>query len=207
MTNSTPMGKLFIVGFGPGNHEHLTFRAKEAIEASDVVIGYSTYIDLVKDLLDGKEVLPSGMQEEVGRAKAAVELAKQGKTVSVVSSGDAGIYGMAGLIYEVLYEEEGTPEKDLQVEGGARRDRCQRGGLAGRRAVSARLCRYQPQRPAHTPGHHLQAGGGRRCRRFRHCALQPQERPPHPADRGDAAAYLPASSAYYAGGHRQERLP
>ncbi len=116
MTNSTPQGKLFIVGFGPGNHEHLTFRAKEAIEASDVVIGYSTYIDLVKDLLDGKEVLPSGMQEEVGRAKAAVELAKQGKTVSVVSSGDAGIYGMAGLIYEVLYEEEGTPEKDLQVE-------------------------------------------------------------------------------------------
>lgn len=117
MTNpASPKGKLFIVGFGPGNHDHLTFRAKEAIQAADVVIGYSTYIDLVRDLLDGKEVIPSGMQEEVGRAKAAIALAKQGKTVAVVSSGDAGVYGMAGLIYEVLYEEEGMPEQDLQVE-------------------------------------------------------------------------------------------
>ena len=114
--DSEQKGKIYIVGFGPGNHEHLTFRAKEAIEDAEVIIGYSTYIDLVSDLLVGKQVIPTGMQEEVERAKSAIAFAKEGKKVAVVSSGDAGIYGMAGLVYEVLHEEEWSPEHSFPVE-------------------------------------------------------------------------------------------
>lgn len=109
-------GKVYIVGFGPGDHDHLTFRAKEAIAEAEVVIGYTTYIDLVRDLVDGKEVIQTSMQEEVSRAKKTVDMAEQGRTVAIVSSGDAGIYGMAGLIYEVLHERKWVPETGIEVE-------------------------------------------------------------------------------------------
>jgi precorrin-3B C17-methyltransferase len=97
-------GKLFLVGFGPGNHDHLTFRAKKAIEEAEVVIGYNTYIRLVKDLIKGKQVFYTGMTEELERARKAVEMAYQGKRVALISSGDVGIYGMAGPALEVLKE-------------------------------------------------------------------------------------------------------
>ncbi|WP_047757896.1 SAM-dependent methyltransferase, partial [Geobacillus sp. ZGt-1] len=93
-------GKLLIVGFGPGSVDHMTKRAREAIEESDVIIGYKTYIELVRDLIAGKEIISTGMTEEVSRAQAAVKWAERGKTVAVISSGDAGLYGMAGLVYE-----------------------------------------------------------------------------------------------------------
>ncbi len=109
-------GKIFLVGFGPGAEEHMSFRAKQAIEESDVVIGYSTYIKLVKELLHDKEVVKKGMTEEIDRCIEAYEQAKQGKKVSLISSGDIGVYGMAGPTYEVLFQAGWTPDSDISVE-------------------------------------------------------------------------------------------
>ncbi len=109
-------GKLLLIGFGPGKHEHLTFRAKAAIEEAQVVIGYKTYIDLVKPLVQGKQVIYTGMTEEIDRAKAAIDLAYSGKVVALISSGDVGIYGMAGLAFELLEEMDWDPERDISVE-------------------------------------------------------------------------------------------
>ncbi|MDE0266676.1 MAG: precorrin-3B C(17)-methyltransferase [Thaumarchaeota archaeon] len=102
-------GKLFIVGVGPGHHDHMTFRAKEAIAQSDTIVGYETYVNLVKGLIDGKTVYRYAMTQEVERAQQCIDLARSGKTVSLVSSGDPGIYGMAGLIYETLAESGWNP--------------------------------------------------------------------------------------------------
>jgi len=109
-------GKLYIVGVGPGHHDHMTFRAKEVIEESDTIVGYETYVSLVEDLIEGKEIHRYAMTQEVERAHQCIELAKSGKIVSLVSSGDPGIYGMAGLIYEMLAEEEWDRKTGLDVE-------------------------------------------------------------------------------------------
>jgi len=109
-------GKIFLVGFGPGSAKTMTYGAREAIEQSDVVIGYSTYIKLVKDLLEGKEVIRKGMTEEIDRCVEAYDQARLGKTVALISSGDIGIYGMAGPTYEVLLQSGWTPESDIKVE-------------------------------------------------------------------------------------------
>ena len=82
-------GKIILVGFGPGAQEHMSYRARAAIAEAGVVIGYATYIKLVQDLLDGKEVIRKGMTEELDRCNEAWEHARQGKTVAVISSGDA----------------------------------------------------------------------------------------------------------------------
>ena len=109
-------GKLYIVGVGPGHHDHMTFRAKQVIEESDTIVGYATYVNLVENLIDGKDVYRYAMTQEVERAHQCIDLAKEGKTVSLVSSGDPGIYGMAGLIYETLAESGWNPKTGLQVE-------------------------------------------------------------------------------------------
>jgi precorrin-3B C17-methyltransferase len=109
-------GKLFIVGVGPGHHDHMTFRAKKVIEESDTIVGYTTYVNLVQDLITGKDVYQYAMTQEVERAQQCIDLAKEGKIVSLVSSGDPGIYGMAGLIYETLAESGWDPKTGLQVE-------------------------------------------------------------------------------------------
>jgi len=109
-------GKLFIVGVGPGHHDHMTFRAKKVIEESDTIVGYTTYVKLVQDLISGKDVYEYAMTQEVERAQQCIDLAKAGKIVSLVSSGDPGIYGMAGLIYETLAESGWDPKNGLQVE-------------------------------------------------------------------------------------------
>jgi precorrin-3B C17-methyltransferase len=109
-------GKLFIVGVGPGHHDHMTFRAKQAIEESNTIVGYETYVNLVEDLIGGKEVHRYAMTQEVERAHQCIDLAKSGKIVSLVSSGDPGIYGMAGLIYEILAEEGWDRKTGLNVE-------------------------------------------------------------------------------------------
>lgn len=109
-------GKILLVGFGPGSKEDMTYRARQAIASADVVIGYSTYIKLVEDLLDGKEVVRKGMTEEIDRSVEAYEQAKLGKVVAVVSSGDIGIYGMAGPTYEVLFQAGWTPDSGIEVE-------------------------------------------------------------------------------------------
>ena len=109
-------GKLYIVGVGPGSHDHMTFRAKEVIAESDTIVGYETYVNLVQDMIEGKTVYRYAMTQEVERAHQCIDLAKSGKTVSLVSSGDPGIYGMAGLIYETLAETGWNPGDGLKVE-------------------------------------------------------------------------------------------
>lgn len=102
MTDSK--GILYVVGIGPGAGDHATPAALKAIAESHLVVGYTTYIKLVRHLLEGKEIIKTGMTEEIGRARAAIERAKAGATVSLISSGDAGVYGMAGLVFQVLKE-------------------------------------------------------------------------------------------------------
>jgi len=109
-------GKILLVGFGPGAEEHMTLRARQAIAEADVVVGYSTYIDLVSDLLAGKEIIRKGMTEEIDRCIDAYEQAKLGKVVALVSSGDIGVYGMAGPTYEVLFQSGWTPDSGISVE-------------------------------------------------------------------------------------------
>ncbi|WP_027624216.1 precorrin-3B C(17)-methyltransferase [Clostridium lundense] len=99
------MGKLYVVGIGPGGLEHMTLRAKEAIEESDIIVGYTKYMEFVKPLIEGKELVSTGMKAERDRCAKALELAKD-KIVSIISTGDAGIYGMAGLILEMKEDEE-----------------------------------------------------------------------------------------------------
>ncbi|MDO4721329.1 MAG: precorrin-3B C(17)-methyltransferase [Peptostreptococcaceae bacterium] len=100
---------IYVVGIGPGSADLMTFEAKEAIRRSEVIVGYKTYVDLITDLIEGKEVISNGMKQEVERCEEAVRIAKSGKTVAVISSGDAGVYGMAGLILELA--EEGIKVK------------------------------------------------------------------------------------------------
>jgi len=114
----TPLqsGKIMLVGFGPGDAAHMSFRARAAIAEADVVIGYSTYIKLVEDLLDGKTVIRKGMTEEIDRCLEAWEMAQQGHAVALISSGDVGVYGMAGPTYEVLLQQGWTPDSPISVE-------------------------------------------------------------------------------------------
>ena len=99
-------GKIMLVGLGPGSNDHLTARARAAIAEADTIIGYVTYIRLVADLVAGKEVIKKSMTEELDRAIEALERARQGRKVALVSSGDAGVYGMAGPTFEVLFQAE-----------------------------------------------------------------------------------------------------
>lgn len=109
-------GRISIVGFGPGADQHLTFRAREAIAEAEVVIGYNTYIRLIEELLEGKEVHRKGMSEELDRVHLAYDLAREGKVVALVSSGDAGVYGMAGPTLEVLVARGWLGDADPFVE-------------------------------------------------------------------------------------------
>ncbi len=102
--SGAPSGVLSIVGIGPGAEAHTTPAALTAIREAAVVVGYTTYIRLVRPLIEGKEVIRTGMTEEIGRARAAVERARAGARVAIISSGDAGVYGMAGLVFQVLQE-------------------------------------------------------------------------------------------------------
>ena len=116
IASTSPLGKIMLVGIGPGSYAHMTHRACAAIAEADVVVGYVTYIKLVADLLEGKEVIRKGMTEELDRAVHALERAREGKKVALISSGDAGVYGMAGPTYEVLFQAGWTPGSDVEVE-------------------------------------------------------------------------------------------
>ncbi|MEN6611183.1 MAG: precorrin-3B C(17)-methyltransferase [Methanoregulaceae archaeon] len=95
------MGRLFIVGTGPGTLDQLSPRAKTAILTAETIIGNDTYLDAITPLLAGKNVIRSSMGKEVDRAKQAIELARTG-SVAMVSGGDPGVYGMASIVLEVL---------------------------------------------------------------------------------------------------------
>lgn len=103
------------VGIGPGNINDMTTRALEAIRECDVIVGYKTYVDLIKDIAEEKEIISSGMRSEINRCVKALELAKEGKKVCVISSGDSGIYGMAGLLLELNKQE---PIVDIEIIPG-----------------------------------------------------------------------------------------
>ena len=100
--------KIFAVGLGPGAAEYLAPGAREAILRSDVIIGYTGYIELLADLVNGKRVISTGMTGEVERCEAAIREALNGEQVCVVSGGDAGIYGMASLLFELAEKHPGV---------------------------------------------------------------------------------------------------
>jgi len=110
--NTGNKGRLFIVGIGPGDPDHITPAALRAIRDSEVIVGYTTYVDLIRGLIRDKESITAGMTQEVQRCRKAIEAASRGRTVAVICSGDPGIYAMAGLVFELI-------EKGVQVEGGS----------------------------------------------------------------------------------------
>ena len=99
------MGKLYVIGIGPGGLEHMTLKAKQAIEESNIVVGYNKYIDMIKPLVEDKELFSTGMRGEEARCRKALELSKENNTVALISTGDSGIYGMAGLILQMQEDE------------------------------------------------------------------------------------------------------
>ena len=107
------MGKITVVGIGPGSLEDMTPRAKRAIEEAAVVAGYTTYIKLIKDLIGEREVIGTGMMQEIDRCRMAVETAAKGRDTVVVSSGDSGVYGMAGLVLELLLQREASARPEF----------------------------------------------------------------------------------------------
>ena len=109
------MNKIYVVGIGPGAYEKMTIEAAEALKNSDVIIGYTVYVDLVKNHFPGKEFLTTPMKKEVERCVMAFDEAMKGKVVSMICSGDAGVYGMAGLMYEVGIN---YPEVELEIIPG-----------------------------------------------------------------------------------------
>ncbi|MCI5699028.1 MAG: precorrin-3B C(17)-methyltransferase [Lachnospiraceae bacterium] len=109
------MSKIYVVGIGPGAYDQMTGKAIAALEKSDVIIGYTVYVDLVKEHFPEKEMMTTPMKREVERCVLAFDEAKKGKTVSMICSGDAGVYGMAGLMYEVGVN---YPEVELEIVAG-----------------------------------------------------------------------------------------
>ena len=97
---------IYFIGIGPGCRDLMTQEAISAMEDAEVIVGYKTYIKLVEDFIKDKEVVQNGMRKEVDRCQDAIDIAKTGKKVAVISSGDAGIYGMAGLILELITKQE-----------------------------------------------------------------------------------------------------
>lgn len=107
--------RVTVVGLGPGAGRDLTGRAREALERADLIVGYTAYIALIREEFPEKEMMSTGMRREVDRCRAAVEAAVSGRDVAMVCSGDSGIYGMAGLIYEVAQE---YPPIEIEVVPG-----------------------------------------------------------------------------------------
>ena len=105
------MNKVYAVGIGPGGKKYLTEEALEALGRSELIVGYTVYTELIKPFFPEKEYFATPMMQEIDRCRYAIEQALTGKTVSVVSSGDAGVYGMAGLLFELAEQYE-----DLDVE-------------------------------------------------------------------------------------------
>jgi len=100
-----------VVGIGPGNYEQMTIQAAECLKGCDVIVGYTVYVDLVRDHFPGKEFLTTPMRREAERCVLAFEEAKKGKTVAMICSGDAGVYGMSGLMFEI-----GRDYPEIQIE-------------------------------------------------------------------------------------------
>ena len=109
------MKQLYVIGMGPGGADQLTPQARYALEASQVLCGYTTYLDLARDFQDGREIVSTPMTQELERCRLALERAAEGKTTAMICSGDAGVYGMAGPILQMA---EDFPEVEIEVIPG-----------------------------------------------------------------------------------------
>ena len=117
------MNKLYVIGIGPGAEDQMTRKALDILRDVDVIAGYGVYVELVKPLFPDKEYLVTPMRKEVDRCRMAIDAAKEGRTVAMISSGDAGVYGMAGLCLELAadtdVEVEVVPGVTAALSGGA----------------------------------------------------------------------------------------
>lgn len=109
------MSTVYAVGIGPGGREYFTEEAMHALQQADVIAGYTVYVDLVRDLFPDKEMFTTPMKQEIERCRWAIETAKGGRSVAMVCSGDAGVYGMAGLLFELAEQYE---DVDIEVVSG-----------------------------------------------------------------------------------------
>ncbi len=106
------MAKLFVVGFGPGDYRYMTHQAAQVMREADVITGYTTYVELMKKIFPEKKYISTPMRQEIDRCRLAIDEALKGQTVAMISSGDSGIYGMAGIVLQMA-EDLGA---DLEVE-------------------------------------------------------------------------------------------
>ncbi len=117
------MNKLYVIGIGPGAEDQMTRKALDILRDVDVIAGYGVHVELVKPLFPDKEYLVTPMRKEVDRCRMAIDAAKEGRTVAMISSGDAGVYGMAGLCLELAadtdVEVEVVPGVTAALSGGA----------------------------------------------------------------------------------------
>lgn len=109
------LNKVYVIGMGPGAYEQMTVAAVEALKGCDVIVGYTVYVDLMKKYFPEKEFMTTPMRKEPERCRMAFEEAKKGRVTAMVCSGDSGIYGMAGLMYEIGEE---YPEVEIEVLPG-----------------------------------------------------------------------------------------
>lgn len=110
-----PNGKLYVIGIGPGAYEQMTIKAVRALEESELVVGYTVYIELIKEYFKDKEMLATPMTQEAKRCRMALSKAAEGIIVSMVCSGDSGVYGMAGLVLELARE---YPQVEIEMIPG-----------------------------------------------------------------------------------------
>ena len=109
------MSILYVVGIGPGGEEFLTGQARAALERAQVLCGYTVYVELVAPLFPEKETYTTSMKQEIDRCRWALETAQEGKDVAMVCSGDASVYGMAGLLLQLSPQ---YPSVEIQVVAG-----------------------------------------------------------------------------------------
>ena len=109
------MGRIYVLGIGPGDIDMMTIRAKKILDECDIIVGYKSYIELIRDHFRDKEFFENGMRGEMDRCEKCVEFAREGRTVGLICSGDAGVYGMASPLMEVA-EREGF--SDIEVIPG-----------------------------------------------------------------------------------------
>ena len=187
-----------MVGIGPGGPLDRTRRAEEAIAASDCVVGYTRYMELVSDITAGKELIATGMTRETERCRIALARATEGKTVSLISSGDPGIYGMAGLVLELAAAEGNSIPIEIIP------------GVTAAQALAARLgaplmCDYATLSLSDllVPWETIRAAAGGRCgRRSGRGALQPPVAKAHPPARRGGGHLPPPPPRNDPGGDR-----
>ena len=109
------MSKLYVVGIGPGGYEQMTVKAVKVLEECDIIVGYTVYVDLVAEHFAGKEMLTTPMQQEEKRCRMALDEVMKGGNAAMICSGDAGVYGMSGLIYEISRDYPGI---EIEIVSG-----------------------------------------------------------------------------------------